>query len=153
MATFMPQPLFDGCAYRLGFYWCVAQLPGKEGDFDWAHEGLISSYSPLYPDDYMLATELKLVPKMLDDIVSNVETSLLVRAEIFYRCSSLAEKYLPDGSPKKKFLGFFGGTHFSGSHPTIERRSPECLENFSRYSSFPSSIRTDPSPLQKLIRR
>ena len=58
------------------------------------------------------------------------------RAEVLRLCYEIVREVEPDGSRRKKFLGFFGGTLFSGSHQHPAHRKVLFEQNFLPYMAM-----------------
>lgn len=96
-------------------------LASHYGDAMYEHlfESLVEAYRQDYPDDNFADDTRQAVPllhKMMEPM------SLERRKTVFREYYQLGREIEPDGSKCKKFLGVFGGSLFSGSHPNRENR-------------------------------
>jgi len=132
MSRYMPPSVFRSACLLL-----AACYTHKD-----VYEDMVASlktdYASAYPGDDF-ASDMREGVKSLRDLLDKLgikdeEDKKLILGR-YYELSKTVE---PNGAKQKKFLGFLGGTRFSGSHPDIKNRVHMMTMEFTAYTlNFP----------------
>jgi hypothetical protein len=129
MSKYMPRRVFRSSCFLL------ASCYQDQEKFENLLAGIQKNYAATYPgDDFVpdLCEGVAKLREMLekDRIVQSEEDKQL----LFYSYYQISRDIEPDGTKHKKFLGFFGGTLFSGSHPNPANRVHDLVMEFAGYT-------------------
>ncbi len=139
MTKTMDQNLFDMMAYGSASVY-IKEKGTKEvaaGEYNKFVEKMSVHYGKTFDGDNFGSQVKEIVPK-LDAALKKYEgfSDPAERRKAFELYFELAQKFNPDGTKVKKFLGLFGGLKFAKSHMDTRVRPNICLENLTNYFSL-----------------
>jgi len=128
MPKYMTRHVFRSACFLLASYY------QDQAKYEQMIAGIQDSYRKVYPGD-------DFVPDLRDGVAKlreMLERDKAIKTEddkrlLFYACYQISKETEPDGSKRKKFLGFLGGSLFSGSHPNPTNRVHDLMMEFAGY--------------------
>jgi hypothetical protein len=130
MKSYAPQNVVDAAAFLLASH--IAVDESKE----WINEfvaGIGKSYRRSYRDDDWFENDVRHCAEYAEQAARSAYSDQTTRAHFLRYCYELVRRVEPDGSPRKKFLGVFGGTLFRPGHAHPADRKMLFEANCARY--------------------
>lgn len=131
MKSYAPQHVVDATAFLLGSH--IALDDWSKEQIDQFVAGSGKQYRGDYRDDNWFENDVIYCAQYADEVARRVYPQRTARAEFLRYCYELVKRVEPDGSPRKKFLGIFGGTLFSRGHTHPADRKTLFQANCARY--------------------
>jgi hypothetical protein len=131
MKSYAPQKVIDAAAFLLATHIALD---------DWSKEkinqfivGSGEEYRRYYRDDNWFENDVMHCAQYAEEVARRAYPDRTLRAEFLRCCYEYVKRVEPDGSPRKKFLGIFGGTRFSRGHAHPADRKMLFQANCARY--------------------
>jgi hypothetical protein len=136
--SFAPQHIIDGSAFMLASHMAAG---------DWSQETIEDTLLELsriylrgYYRDTGFSDDVRHCSIYAERAARNAYPLPNRRAEVLHIGFDVIRKFEPDGSRRKKFLGFLGGHLFGGSHPHPADRKRLFEANFLPYMAMAIKI-------------
>lgn len=130
MKSYAPQHVVDAAGFLLASHIALDEFK------EWINEflaGIGKTYRKSYHDDDWFEDDVRHCAHYAEEAARRSYPERAARADFLRFCYELVRRVDPDGSPRKKFLGIFGGTIFGPRRAHPADRKILFQANFARY--------------------
>jgi hypothetical protein len=131
MKGYANQSIIDSGAFMLAKH--IAANDWTESRINEFLSDIGKAYRRDYRDDNWFEGDVRYCAVFANEMAGKTYRNGAQRAAFLHECYLISKNFEPDGSKRKKFLGIFGGTRFTGNHKHPADRKTLFEKNCVRY--------------------